>query len=302
MESVDNIFASIRDGILPSASFPPRNNPDSRSLSHLHDLDGPSAASAIDLADELMNTKRYVLISVQIHLELNHKQISREYITAMPERKTRMLLQGLLQYWGLYFSFSATTSQGQASIPSTSPDLAFAIKLLRRSQTSRAAAGVDLAHSAEKLFYALYLSRILVLSQFLDSLPPDLSERQARKEWLYFQLVPPSTSAGVDIFTTVLKGVVGGDVEHLKMSAERKLSALGWRNHQWFSQSLIASYVEDGCYIDPVDQPLPPFYLAVDEIEMPASEVFTPRSAHRIARRRAEVYALLCGAHPSDSV
>ncbi|EIM81133.1 uncharacterized protein STEHIDRAFT_172150 [Stereum hirsutum FP-91666 SS1] len=272
--SVDHIFASIRGGNLPSASFPPTSL-NSRSTRHLEDLDGPSAASDMVVAEELMYMKR-------------------SYITAISTRKTRLLLQGLLQYWGLYFSFSTTSAQNQAGIPSTSPDLAFALKLLRRLRASAAAAGVDTSHLADKVFYALYLSRILVLYHFLDSLPSDISESQAHREWLYFQLAPPLTSAGVDIFTAVLEGVAGGDVDDLRTVAERRLSALGWRNHQWFSQSLYGSYVEGGFYVDPLEEVHPPLYLVIDEIEMPVSEGLKPRAARRVARKRAEVYSLLC--------
>ncbi|EIM81138.1 uncharacterized protein STEHIDRAFT_162130 [Stereum hirsutum FP-91666 SS1] len=274
--SVDHVFASIRGGNLPSTSFPPTSvNP--RTTSHLEDLDGPNAASDILVAEELMYMKR-------------------GYITATSTRKTRLLLQGLLQYWGLYFSFSTTSAQNQAGIPSTSPDLAFALKLLRRLRAS-AAAGVDTSHLVDKVFYALCLSRILVLYHFLDSLPSDVSESQAHREWLYFQLAPPRTSAGVDIFTAVLEGIAGGDVDDLRMIAERILSALGWRNHQWFTQSLYGTYaegVEGGFFVDHLEEVHPPLYLVVDEIEMPVSEGLKPRAARRAARMRAEVYSLLC--------
>lgn len=205
-----------------------------------------------------------------------------------------MLLQGLLQYWGLYFSFSMNTSQDHAGIPSTSPDLAFALKLLRRSRTSASTDGMDVSRLLDQVFYALYLSRILVLYHFLDSLPSDLSESQAHKEWLYFQLSPPRTSAGVDIFTAVLEGVAGGDVDLLRVTAERKLTALGWRNHRWFSKSLIGTYEKEGFYVDALEEVHPPLYLVIDEIDMPASEGLKPRAARRVARRRAEVYSLLC--------
>lgn len=62
IDSVDHVFASIRAGNLPSASFPPMSA-DSRSTIHLQDLDGPSAASDMVVAEELMTMKRLVLIS-----------------------------------------------------------------------------------------------------------------------------------------------------------------------------------------------------------------------------------------------
>lgn len=94
-----------------------------------------------------------------------------------------------------------------------------------------------------------------------------------------------------------MEGVAGGDVDDLRVIAERKLTALGWRNHRWFSQSLYGTDVEGvegGFFVDPLEEVHPPLYLVIDEIEMPAGEGFKPRAARRVARKRAEVYSLLC--------
>lgn len=92
----------------------------------------------------------------------------------------------------------------------------------------------------------------------------------------------------------VLEGVLGGEVDDLRRGAECKLTGLGWRNHKWFSKSLTASYEDEGAYLDCREGELPPLYLVIDEIEMPVSEKSKPRVARRVARRRAEVYTLLC--------
>lgn len=57
---VGHVFAAIQGGTLPSTSFHHCASLDSRSLSLLQDLDGPSAASHMKIADELMNTNRSV--------------------------------------------------------------------------------------------------------------------------------------------------------------------------------------------------------------------------------------------------
>lgn len=87
---------------------------------------------------------------------------------------------------------------------------------------------------------------------------------------------------------------MGGDVDDLRRSAECKLTGLGWRNHKWFSRSLTALYDKEGAWVDAREGDIPPFYLVVDEIEIPVGEASRPRAARRVARRRAEVYSLLC--------
>lgn len=176
-----------------------------------------------------------------------------------------------------------------------SADLAFAIKLLNSSSASTA----DSVTNVTRIFYALYLARILVLRRFLDCLPSDLSEAQARKEWLYFQIAPPPISSGVDIFTAVFEAIAGGELKDLRRCADCTLTGLGWRNHKWFSKSFSTLYGREGAYVDVVEEGPPPLYIVVDEVEMPNSESQKPRTVRRAARRRAQVYSLLCQPHSS---
>lgn len=175
-----------------------------------------------------------------------------------------------------------------------SPDLDLALRYLKRS--SKAADAPD----GDRIFSALYLARILVLSQLLDSLPDSLSETQAREEWLHFQLNPPRTSSGDDIFSTVFSGIIEGDAADLRRAAECRLGALGWRNHKWFSRSLKASYTRKGAIVSPLDGKLPPFYLAVDEVTAgrPESIGVDTREVRRAYRRRAAVHTLFSRPDP----
>lgn len=91
--------------------------------------------------------------------------------------KTRFLIQRLDQYWGLYFTYGLACSSSKDLFTTSpeSPDLALALRFIK--QSSRAADAPDVDH----IFSALYLARIVVLSEFIDSLPSSLSETQARE-------------------------------------------------------------------------------------------------------------------------
>lgn len=184
---------------------------------------------------------------------------------------------------------------------SDSQDLAFALKHVTRLPKSKAdvqspSAGSPVGTDIDRLSRALYLSRVLVLYQFLDSLPSRLSETQARKEWLYFQLNPPRISDGIDVFSAVFRDVMGGEPADLQRAAECRLTALGWRNHKWFSKSLTADHVKQGPFVWTRKGTLPPFYLVIDEVTPPPSTLNgrqTHPYARRVYRKRAAVYSLL---------
>lgn len=213
-------------------------------------------------------------------------------MTASSTTKSRLLLQGLRHSWGFYFSFRTTSlPTNDASTPLVSQDLALALKHLEQSSATASAHGT---HDVDQVFSALYLARILVLYQLLDSLPQSLSEDQARQEWLHFQLMPPRTAAGVDVFAAVFLRVVEGDAADLRRAAKCRLTALGWRNHKWFSKSFKAIYTGQGALVDLVKGSRPPLYLFVDEITVGRSSGSGAerRDVRRANRRRAAVHSL----------
>lgn len=97
MDHVDHIFAAIRGGALPSASFP---HPivDSPSLSYLQGIDGPSATSTTKVAEEIMNTKMSVLVSPALSQKLTVSNTQRVHYgdintkdSSAPPRPLRVL-------------------------------------------------------------------------------------------------------------------------------------------------------------------------------------------------------------------
>ncbi|EIM81174.1 uncharacterized protein STEHIDRAFT_142410 [Stereum hirsutum FP-91666 SS1] len=261
----DSLFQHIRNGNLPSASF--STHPDA-APQHLGNLDDLDTAEALKRADQIFSSQR-------------------AFVTATSSAKSRLLAQDLLQHWGFYFSFTSV-----ATCP-VSKDLELAAKMLdMRLTTSQP--GDDKATIAQECFYALYLARVIVFSEFLDSLPDDLSEEQARKEWLYFQLAPPRASGDSedDVFATVFRAISTSDPEDIRKSAKGRMISAPWKHYKWFPKSIIV-FQKQGDPLPLLDERTdPPLHLIIDEITPPGAESSEAYASRRARRFRELVYAL----------
>lgn len=154
--------------------------------------------------------------------------------------------------------------------------------------------GDDKATIAQECFYALYLARVIVFSEFLDSLPDDLSEEQARKEWLYFQLAPPRASGDSedDVFATVFRALSSSKPEDIRKSAKGRMISAPWKHYKWFPKSIIV-FQNQGHRFPLLDERTdPPLHVIVDEITPPGAESSEVYASRRARRFRELVYAL----------
>lgn len=189
---------------------------------------------------------------------------------------------GIGAYWGLYFAYSPNKTAEEARQSKLSQDLILAIEDLSTvvdTASHSPEATSCRAAMAERCFYALYLSRIVVLSKFLDCLPRDLHVRYARAEWASFQHSPPFTPDGDDIFSVVYRHITRArcSTVDLKRTAEARFDALVWKNRQLF---------RDG-------RGTLPFYIVVDEIEAAVPQ--TTSSRRRSACSRLGINTLFYG-------
>lgn len=194
-------------------------------------------------------------------------------------------MSGLSVYWGFYFAYSPNKTVKEAQESNLSQDLILAIQQLGASVDT-----VDLgleavshrAAVAKRCFYALYLTRIVILSMFLDHLPRDLRVEYAQSQWAAFQRNPPRTSEGDDIFSVAYRHIARaqGSILDLKRTAETRFDTLVARNQHLFNDESDATSI-------------PPFFLAVDEVEAPIFQ--SPLSGRRPACTRLGVNALFYG-------
>lgn len=154
--------------------------------------------------------------------------------------------------------------------------------------------GDDKATIAQECFYALYLARVVVFSEFLDSLPDDISKEQARKEWLYFQLAPPRASGDSedDVFATVFRAISTSDPEDIRKSAKGRMISAPWKHYKWFPKSIRVFQME-GEPLPLLDEDTdPPLHLIVDEITPHGAESSEAYASRRARRFQELVYAL----------
>ncbi|EIM79691.1 uncharacterized protein STEHIDRAFT_163512 [Stereum hirsutum FP-91666 SS1] len=205
--------------------------------------------------------------------------------TPKPEPQTLELVYGVSACWGLYFAYSPNKTVEEARKSNMSQDLILAIQELGATidtATLSPEAISRRAAIAELCFYTLYLTRIIVLSRFLECLPQDIFVRFARSEWAVFQRDPPRTSEGDDVFSVVYRHVAKArrSIAGLKRTVETRFETLVYKNKHLFNdQSDPASII--------------PFYLAVDEVDTPVGQ--TPLSGRRPACSRSSVNALFFG-------
>lgn len=199
--------------------------------------------------------------------------------------KSRKLAQGLLHQWGFLFTYTAIRGLDSSKLPPISQDLALALKLFKSS--TALAKPEDHPAIADHYYQALLLSRNLVLYQFLESLPRDLSADQARKEWLFFQLRPPHTPDN-DLFVSVFRAVVSGSRENLRSRAKSWMSTTAWRHFRWFQKSFLV-YDCAGTPIPCVnpDAEQPSFHVVIDEVISPAIDGARLHSRRANKRRQA---------------
>lgn len=194
-------------------------------------------------------------------------------------------MYGVSICWGLYFSYSPNKTVEEACKSNMSQDLILAIQELGASidtATPSPEAISRRAAIAELCFYTLYLTRIVVLSRFLECLPHDIHVPFARSEWAVFQRDPPRTSEGDDIFSVVYRYIAKArrSIAGLKRTAETRFETLVYKNQRLFTNHCPIALQT-------------PFYLAVDEVDTPVGQ--TPLSGRRPACSRTSVNALFFG-------
>lgn len=191
-------------------------------------------------------------------------------------------------YWGFYFAYSPNKTVEEARAGKLSQDLILATEQLGAAvdtATLSCQATPDCAVLAERYFYTLYLTRILVLSRFLDCLPRDVPRCYAPTLWAMFQHDPPRMPDGDDVFAKVYRHVTSWDSPtfDLKRTAEAHFTALITKNERLFSRPGRDKH--EGLNSR--------FYLVVNEVEAPVSQA--PSSGRRPACSRHGVSTLFYG-------
>lgn len=198
------------------------------------------------------------------------------------------LLQGLSRQFGFYFAYSPNKTAEEARKSNLSQDLILAIQELGTAMDTATHSLETIPHYttvAKRCFYALYLTRIIVLSKFLDCIPLDVDSVFVPAEWALFQHGPPRISDGDDVFCTVYRHVMRacGSVFDLKRTAQARFNNLVKSNKRFFSQNRTIQARELPFYLVPV----------VDEVEAPIFQ--GPSSDCRPACSRLGVSALFWG-------
>lgn len=191
---------------------------------------------------------------------------------------TLSLLRELGAHWGFYFAYSPNKTAEEARASQMSQDLILATQELGSiMDTATRSHKTESYHTAlaHRCFYALYLTRIIVLSRFLECFPRDIDLEYARAGWAVFQHAPPRMPDGDDVFSAAYRHVTRarGSVFDLRRTVKARVRALAKSNRR-LSIKL-------------------PFDLAVDEVEATISQ--NPSSSHRPACSRLSVSALLSG-------
>ncbi|EIM85555.1 uncharacterized protein STEHIDRAFT_158186 [Stereum hirsutum FP-91666 SS1] len=265
--------------------------PIDEAMSKLESLFTPSSIlhpSSHRLPISLIPTGSLAIDSLAHPYFWDRDRVRRSFVERRPQNdvaplpRTPELVLGISAYWGLYFAYSPNKTAEEARKSKLSQDLILAIEDLSTvvdTASHSPEATSCRAAMAERCFYALYLSRIVVLSRFLDCLPRDLHVRYARAEWASFQHSPPCTTDGDDIFSVVYRHIMRTQCStvDLKRTAEARFDSLHWKNLQYFDD-------EYGTL---------PFYIVVDEIEAAVPQ--TTSSGRRPACSRLGINTLFYG-------
>ncbi|EIM78983.1 uncharacterized protein STEHIDRAFT_126666 [Stereum hirsutum FP-91666 SS1] len=200
------------------------------------------------------------------------------YKTVEPEPQTLTLVTGVGTHWGFYFAYSPNKTAEEVRKSNLSQDLLLATQELGATVDTASLSPEAISRrtaAAERCFYALYLTRIIVLSRFLEFLHIDPDDGYHHACWAVFQQNPPRTSDGDDVFSVVYRHVARarGSIAELKRTAETRFETLVERRARY--------------------PPRFPFYLAVDEVEAPTSPNLL--SGRRPACSRFGVSALFYG-------
>ncbi|EIM79039.1 uncharacterized protein STEHIDRAFT_173254 [Stereum hirsutum FP-91666 SS1] len=211
------------------------------------------------------------------------------YKTMDPEPQTLTLVTGVGTHWGFYFAYSPNKTTEEVCKSNLSQDLLLATQELGATVDTASLSPEAIScrtAAAERCFYALYLTRIIVLSRFLEFLPKDLDDGYHHACWAVFQRNPPRTSEGDDVFSVVYRQVARarGSIAELRRTAETRFETLVERNKRLF----VRLNARGARY-----PPRFPFYLAVDEVEAPTSPNLL--SGRRPACSRFGVSALFYG-------
>ena len=118
--------------------------------------------------------------------------------------KTRLLLDGLCHHWGFYF-----TCRVESASAGGSSDFTDASSIIPSYQ-SRGQAGDIRAKAAERTLSMLVCGRIFILMKLLECLPVDTTDTDARRRWVFLQVVPP-VHRFLDIFLAVFRSLRHGD-------------------------------------------------------------------------------------------
>ena len=86
----------------------------------------------------------------------------------------------------------------------------------------------------------LICGRIFILKKFVESLPTAATALEARKRWIFLQVVPPKIVEYNDIFLAILRSLRPGDDYEMKTYAETTLSTIT-TEHPWLFQDDFGS-------------------------------------------------------------
>jgi hypothetical protein len=164
------------------------------------------------------------------------------------------LIEGLLERWGFYLTFSDFGGVG-------ANDMKFLMELdkvkvsgftrkLPSSITQNSPELIRNRHMARRLFLQVLTARLLVFRMFLEEarkLRPDVSPDNYRDRWVYFQLQPTEVT-GDDIFQYMTKTLKNANDEYLDDAG------------QFLSRDIRTEYLAS----------IHDFYIVLDEAQLAA--------------------------------
>ena len=171
--------------------------------------------------------------------------------------KTRLSLEGLCRYWGIYL-----TCRADPCVPSGSSDFAAAVAIMESSAWDKTGRNIQQnAGAADRVFTMLLCARIFVLKRLLDRVPLQTdvkAVKAARRRWVLLQIFPPCWESGHDIFVEVFKSIRFADVDIMQQFIQTTINDLFGR---------MDILLEEGS--NSVKAPL---FLVIDEAQVAADQ------------------------------
>jgi hypothetical protein len=130
--------------------------------------------------------------------------LRRHLFSSSGSGKTRLTLDGLCANWGFYISCKSNEAHlsGSSDFETATGDI------ISRLSSWKKGSGDEFYENnydcAQRVFTMLLCARVFVMSKLIEKFPPETAVKDARRRWVFLQVMPPVHRFRGDMFRDVL--------------------------------------------------------------------------------------------------